>query len=454
MIVPLTFENAESRADNPQELVNMMVEAEEEGAKSSYTLIGTPGLLLYKDTGDARESRGGYLLEDGSLLTVMGSTVYKVTSAGTQSTIGTLSTSSGPVLFTENPTQVMLVDGGTTGYVYTISTSTMATVVSAVTPESITFQDSYGVASENTGLGAKIFYSAVNDLSSWGTLDFVVSDSLPDPIIGVFSNHNEVWALREKSAEAYFISASDPSVLVPRSGTVMEVGCSSQFSIALGDGALFWLDDNGLVRMAVGYTPHIISTRNLEREIIGEDWSAAKGYSYVQEGHTFYVLIIGDLCWCYDMSTKKWHKRQGLATPWAAAWVHQRGELILAGDRSNGKVYQLSTTTYTDDSGPIRWTATTNEIQNDRKRINHKRIELHMKTGLGDGQVTMDYSDDGGYTWSNGDIEEYGPIGKYNKRLKWNRKGQSRNRIYRFIGTSSLERKLISAHMEGEALGI
>lgn len=451
MEIPLSFEHSGSSPDNPQELINMMVEIDSAGGESEYVVIGTPGLLEYKDTSDPRESRGGYLLEDGALLTVIGDTVYKITAAKVQTTIGTLSTNTGPVQFAENPTQVMIVDQFTTGYVYTIATDAFAAIVSTITPESITFQDTYGVASENED--ERIYISGINDFTTWDPLDFTTTEADPDPIVGVYSDHEEIWAFGAKLTEIYYNSGNVDFPFTRRQGAIVEIGCSSQFTIVKGEDLLFWLDDKGFVRQANGYAGIIISTRKMERDIANLDWTSAKAYSYAQEGHTFFVLIFASVCWVYDLSTKKWHKRAGLNEAWRASWIHQRGGVILAGDRSNGKVYELSTSTYTDDSNPIRWVATTRVIQKDRKKITHRRLELHMETGIGDGQIIMDYSDDGGKTWSNEKVREFGPIGEYGLKVKWNRLGKSRNRIYRFASSSALSRKLISGHILGEAVG-
>jgi hypothetical protein len=451
MNIPLSFEHSDSSPDNPQELINMFVELDDSGAEAQYTVLGTPGLLEYKATGDARESRGGYLLEDGSLLTVIGDTVYKITAALVQTTIGTLSTNTGVVQFVENPTQVMLVDGHTTGYVFTIATDAFAVVVSTITPETITFQDTYGIASENEE--ERIYISGVNDFTTWDPLDFTTTEASPDPIVAVFSDHEEVWAFGTKLIEIYYNSGAAAFPFTRRQGAIIEIGCSARNSIAKGENLLFWLDDKGFVRKAEGYTPIIISTRKMERDIADNDWATAKAYSYAQEGHTFYVLIFADKCWTYDLSTQKWHKRYGLNEAWRASWIHQNGSQILAGDRINGKIYSLSTSTFTDDSNPIRWVATTGPMHEDRKKVKHRRLELHMETGLGDGQVVMDYTDDGGKTYSNEKAKNFGPIGRYLKRVLWRRLGTSRVRYYRFSGTSALKRKLISGNVRGQVIG-
>jgi len=450
--IPLTFEHSDSAQDNPQELINMYVEIDAGGGEAPYVLRGTPGLELYKDTGDARETRGGYILEDDSLLTVIGDKLYKITSALVQTTIGTLSTSTGVVEFTENPTQVLIVDGSTPGYVYTIATSTLAAVVSTITPESITFQDTYGIASENSL--ERIYISGINDFTSWDPLDFTTTEAQPDPIVGVFSIHEDVWAFGSKTTEIYYNSGAADFPFIRRQGTVLDIGCSSQYTIAKAENQLFWLDDKGFVRQASGYQGAIISSRKLERDIAGKDWSTAKAYTYAQAGHTFYVLIFNDTTWCYDLSTQKWHKRYGLNKAWAANWIHQKGNLVVAGDSLNGKIYRLKTDTYTDDSNPIRWEATTREVQMDRKKVNHRSLELIMGVGAGSGQIMMSYSDDRGKTWSNEKIREFGPIGEYGKRVMWKRLGASRNRIYKFAGTSELDRTLIAVNLIGEPLGV
>ena len=60
-----------------------------------------------------------------------------------------------------------------------------------------------------------------------------------------------------------------------------------------------------------------------------------------------------------------------------------------------------------------------------------------METGVGlqsgqgiDPQIMMQYSDDGGRTWSSELWRDIGAVGKYKTRVKWNKLGVARDRVY------------------------
>ena len=58
-------------------------------------------------------------------------------------------------------------------------------------------------------------------------------------------------------------------------------------------------------------------------------------------------------------------------------------------------------------------------------------VGVGLVTGLGsDPQIMMRYSDDGGHTWSSELWRDIGKIGKYKTRVKWNKLGRSRDRVY------------------------
>ena len=53
-------------------------------------------------------------------------------------------------------------------------------------------------------------------------------------------------------------------------------------------------------------------------------------------------------------------------------------------------------------------------------------------TGQGsDPQIMLQYSDDGGITWSNELWETLGKLGKYRTRVEWRRLGRSRDRVFK-----------------------
>jgi len=70
--------------------------------------------------------------------------------------------------------------------------------------------------------------------------------------------------------------------------------------------------------------------------------------------------------------------------------------------------------------------------------------------GTQDPQAMLDWSDDGGHTWSNEHWASIGVIGDYTARAIWRRLGRSRNRIYRVSITDAVKRVIMGADLEAE----
>lgn len=62
-----------------------------------------------------------------------------------------------------------------------------------------------------------------------------------------------------------------------------------------------------------------------------------------------------------------------------------------------------------------------------------------------DRKVFLCYSDDGGRNWSNWRERSLGETGEYNKRIRFNRLGAFRERIWRIRVSSPVKRDIIAA---------
>jgi hypothetical protein len=85
-------------------------------------------------------------------------------------------------------------------------------------------------------------------------------------------------------------------------------------------------------------------------------------------------------------------------------------------------------------------------------------IEIDVERGIGlgkpssetqqgiDPQAMLQWSDDGGFTWSNESWMSYGRIGEYKARLRWTRLGMSRDRLFRIIVSDPNKCVMIAAN--------
>jgi hypothetical protein len=61
------------------------------------------------------------------------------------------------------------------------------------------------------------------------------------------------------------------------------------------------------------------------------------------------------------------------------------------------------------------------------------------------------FSDDGGHTWSNEHWREIGEDGDFGKRVRWQRLGYARDRVYEVSGSDPVKIALIDAHVRATA---
>ena len=466
MNIPLTFGNYKGRsgAANAMELVNMFAEADSQGGAAPYVLHGTPGCLEYVDIGRVGEGRGGYSIP-GKTFVVVNKYLYLVdTTNATKQYVGELSTSIGTVQWAENPDQLMLIDG-LYGYVITKANNNFKKITDAdfPTPKACAFKDGYGVVVESST--GKFYVSAINDFTSWDALSFATAEFEPDNLVGCISTHDSLFAFGVTTTQPYYNSGNSSFPFDNRPGANMTIGCGATNSPARGKNLMFWLDENGIVRQLDGYSQSTISTPQIAYMISNlSDFSDAKGFVYTQDGHTFYVLVFptGKLTLVYDATTGNWHKRTSYANDgrWRPSWITSRGNRVFAGDYSNGKVYQLSNTTFTDNGEPIRWFFTLQNVNSDNKMVAHDKLEIEIESGVGlvsgqgsDPKLWMQYSDDGGKTWSTEKWRSMGKIGEFKRRVRFYNLGRARSRVYRIGGADPVKRCAIDASLEGRVLG-
>lgn len=80
---------------------------------------------------------------------------------------------------------------------------------------------------------------------------------------------------------------------------------------------------------------------------------------------------------------------------------------------------------------------------------------LDMTVGHTDSAVApsieMRYSNDSGQTWSAWSPRSTGKVGEYSKRVKWDRIGMSRNRVFQFRCTDDCKASIMGLSIDSKA---
>ena len=540
-------------------MVNLFPEVVPDGGKEPAFLQRCPGLRLVATVGEG-PIRGMWKFGD-YLYVASGGKLYRADGNFAVTELGLIN-GSGPVSMSDNGTQ-LFVACNPDAFIYNVSTGVFAQITDADFPGAVTvgYLDGYFVFNEPDS--QRFWVTSLNDGTAVDPLDFASAEGNPDNIVSLMVDHREVWLFGNNTIEVWYNAGAADFPLERIQGAFMETGCLAPYSVAKLDNSVFWLGSdargNGIVYRNNGYNAQRISTHAVEWQI--QQYGVlndAVGYSYQQDGHSFYVLTFptAQATWVFDVATGAWHER--------AAWdgvqfrrhrsncqANFAGQ-VLVGDWENGNVYAFDMTWHKDFVSEQRWLRSWRALptgQNNLKRTAHHALQLDCEAGapfqnegivnwsavsdgvlaaavmlqpqralwserfngrmigdvtndnllgsgdaleffrygagtitnttyiayirdavtpillnnpqkykgylvenlsLGNPQVMLRWSDDGGHTWSNEHWAGMGMVGEYGKRVIWRRLGMTtklRDRVYEISGSDPVKIAIMGAEL-------
>lgn len=449
-------------------MVNLFPEIVPEGGKEPAFLNRAPGLKLKVAVGIGPIR--GLWSYGNNMYVVSGNKLYKVTSDYVVTNLGTVSGNSGPVSMADNGTQLFIACNGPS-YIYNSQTNVFQQISDGDFPGAATvcYIDGYFVFNEPNS--QKIWVTSLLNGTDIDPLDFASAEGSPDGVVGVIADHRELWVFGTNSIEVWSNTGNADFPFSRIQGAFNELGCVAAYSIAKMDNGLFWLGQDargqGIVYRANGYMGQRISTHAIEWQIQQYgNLSDAIGYTYQQDGHSFYVLIFptANTTWVYDVSTQAWHERAGFIN---GEFTRHRSNCqvffnneVLVGDYQNANIYAFDLNNFSDNNNAQKWLRSWRALptgQNNLKRTAQHSLQLDLETGVGlnlgqgsDPQVMLRWSDDGGHTWSNEHWVSIGKIGEFYRRAIWRRLGMTmklRDRVYELSGTDPVKIAIIGAEL-------
>ena len=460
-----------------QECLNLYPEVSGSGnSKSVAMLIGTPGADVVGSLGGlpVETVRGLYRFDDNTLLALFGQTlvIFDANFTPNASAVA-ISSTNDFCSFADNGSIIMLVTGD---YGYFITPSGLVTQISDpdfLGGDRVDFLAGRFVWNK-PGTGQFQYTEVLG--TDVDALNFQTAEASPDPIVSQIVGFGELWEFGVNSTEVFQPSGDADIPFAKVQGAAMEIGCLARDSVAKIDSSFLWLgrsdEGTGIVWRAVNYQPQRISTHALEFAIASYgDVTDAVAFTYQQEGHSFYVLSFpsADKTWAYDVSTNLWHERAYMDP--ADGSLHRiqystqanfAGRTVVGMNEQN-TLLALDLDTYTDYGGQaILRRRACQHLSADLKRQMFKSLQIDMETGvgynvseavdlateLGNPKARLDWSDDGGHTWSNQHEAPMGRVGKYRTRCIWRRLGQSRDRVFRVSITAPVKVCIIGARAD------
>lgn len=447
--IDLLNQDYQSKASdqNSSRLINMYLETDQAKGKYNVIAFSMPGLSLFCDT---EKSSVRTLLEHNELVyAIAGDTFFRINSDGTKTSIATLNTSSGfakMVVITggaDNNNQIVIIDG-TNGYHYNIGTDTATFPIPDVdfpqTAIDVTNQDDYVIVQAANSIS--FFISDPSDGLSWNALEFSSKTGFADRTHAIISSQRKLYLMGSKTIEPFYDS-DDGFTRVP--DIFLQHGVAAKNSVvARGESVIF------LAKSQIGGY-QVVQLENYSMTPVGDpasDYqisqmtskSDAIGYCYMKDSHEFYdltfptdnVTITFDLTLKYSLTHESYiNSSYGRFLGNCSCFCYDKS---LIGDFNSGKIYNLSSNIYTENSIPIRKMFVSPPIYFSGKRIFIPRLQIDVQCGVGDLKTfTIEKSIDGGRTWSLINTHTIGSDNTY--RLYTNGLGSARTWMFRITST-------------------
>lgn len=282
------------------------------------------------------------------------------------------------------------------------------------------------------------YYSAINDATNIGGLNFATAESYPDANVAVGVLNEELVFFGATSVEFWQVTADANSPFQPVTGRGFQRGCAARGSVAFVDNSLFWVAENRVVYRAGPDAPHRISTSTIEdklRQCVNVVGITAWGATF--EGHEIYLLNIPGIgSYAYDAS--RIGTREADRGEWSEwqSWnrANFRGQVATVlndvtyvGDDTTGTVWAFTVGAYTDGPDPlVRLASGFIKVEEGTPRCNN--LVLHGVVGVGNAVnpaalpiVEMRYSDDEGRTFVDWRAASLGRQGATFSRVYWTR---------------------------------
>jgi len=444
--LPFPVESYEhpSRPFNYKHLLNLAAEAGPPDSISPFMLNPTSGLVPIGAVGagpwyafNANLVGGYYIVSGDHLFRNIGGTTTDLGSVGTMVNPYPPSTIQSMVTIAMNPRAAVICVPPRLFYIYHDDPTLHEIDASGWETNgagTVTYIDGYWVVT-SYGPGTTFVLSSLNDPASWPG-DFANVEGMVSILLRAVTHRGQLWLLGAGGAEVWYDAGAADFPFRRMEGVSIQHGSIAR-SVAILNGAIWWVTRERLVVRSDGYSMKRISTHFVERLLEPTDPEQCFATSYTDNGHGYYCLTLPDIgrTLCFDTLTEKWHDRSSAADgagAWRPSHLARIGEAVYAGDAS-GMMYILDPNGNTDNGVAMIRQATLPPLYVDGHRVFCARAQIELETGDVNASINLDWSDDGGNNFSGGPrVLTTGVSGDPRKRVFTTRLGSFRERMFRF----------------------
>ena len=349
----------------------------------------------------------GYVVNNGSLIAVVGNFVLSIDANGTIAYFEGSVSGSGPVTIARNNRATPQVTIASNSGAYLINGTVVVGYPDVNFPlvNSVTSLDGYFLWTTATGdiIASDLNDTVVNPLSK------ARAESRPDGLLRGVAYGQQFFAFGDQTIEVWQDVGSTPFPLTRSS--VIPVGLFGQWAVAGFEdgwgGPLFFVAQDNSVRRLDGYTPVRVSNEDIERLIakvaVKSDLRACV---YTFGGNSIWSLSCADWTWEFNVTTGEWHERVSYGlTRWIGGPTINAFGKWLTGAYGGGFLYAINFESRNEGSSPLIWGMDSGPVKSFPERVAVPAAYFDFIIGAGaintDPQAMLSWSHDGGLSWAN-----------------------------------------------------
>lgn len=444
--LPLGFYTSPSRPMSVQRCINWIPTVAQGPALNNAALFQRPGITQFALANTF--CRGSWAV-DGLPFFVNGNTLNSVSSTGVVTDIGTIE-GANRVWMADNGTILVIVVPGGKAYVYDGTTLSQITDPDYQTSDTVIFYRGFFVFT--TSDGKQLFVSNLNQPLIFDALDFGSAEGDPDRIVTQVLDHDELSIIGERTTEVFRLvgGVGFPLAIIP--GAYTEKGAASKYGAVKFDNTYLFIGGGvnelpAIWRQTSSAQATKISTDAIDNEIqkfTKEEIAEAFTMTYSAKGQIFAIftfnsdripgktfvfngtasVLAGQLVW-FELQT-------GVTdAQWRVNTIVKAYGKLLLGDDQSGLVGEFDDGVFTEYDNLIFRQVATSPFSANGTSLFSGEFEATFESGVGltlglglDPIVRMDFSDDGGRTFSSEFSRTIGKIGAYEQRSIWRRQGR------------------------------
>ncbi len=478
------FYESETLGIFEQECVNWYRQiSKSQGDVSLVSLRGCAGIAQKLTTGVIKQINRGAHVKAGKAYFLNGETLVRVDITFTDGVPSFVAVSLGAiegedqVSMADNGTQLMVLVPGGKGFIIDESQTAPADFVEITdlsfiangAPQHVRFNSSFFVVTTDT---KKFIRSDANDGTSWSALNVFSAESDPDNITAIHTNNNRVYIGGSETIEEFTFNGT----VYQRTGFFIDKGVSAPFAMESTNNSFMWIgagtNESPAIWILAGNQAQKVSTTAIDKilqSFSSEDIETAFSYSFAQNGAYFIGFSFPTLTLEFNTVTGKWNERKsqvldtkGFTTTirWRVNSVAFVDGLLLCGDSQDGRIGEISPSTYSEYEDEIIRSCVIQPLTNQGNAISIPELEATFKSGVGTlktlkPKVRMQTSETGN-GFNDNLSRGVGGIGEYSRRSIWYRLGRfPREAFIRFSMSDIVESEFIKleARLKGGQRG-